>query len=341
MKIYYCFIFIILSCPSFNTLSASTVNLRNILRIEGFQENPLLGYGVVVGLKGTGDSDSGTQTRDIISRIANNFGFKINPDRIKPRNSAVVLVSSTISPFSQQGTRLDVKVSSIYDAKSLDGGELIITPLMGGDNEIYAVAEGSVMTDRFSKGVMGYVPQGAIMQKGVDNIIIDSNNIITFVVQESLGYNAVNKSVDAIKQKYPDTVREVSFNRIKLKLPQDSDIDTFIENIFRLTADIDDEPSVLVDSKSGILISGGNVIVSDSAVSYGGMKLEIGQPQSGGVLAGAGQKTGGSVKLLKGTATVQDLVDSLNQTGFTGTDIVKILQLLYKNGNLKARLILQ
>lgn len=334
MKKYYFFMSVILSFLAFNTLQASTVNLRNILRIEGFQENPLLGYGVVVGLKGTGDSDSGTQTKDIISRIANNFGFKINPDRIKPRNSAVVLVSATISPFSQRGTRLDVKVSSIYDAKSLDGGELIITPLMGGDNEIYAVAEGSVMTDRFSRGVMGFVPQGAIMQKGLDNIILDSNNIITFVVQESLGYNAVNKSADAIKQKYPDALKEVSFNRIKLKLPQDSDIGTFIENIFKLTADIEDEPSVLVDSKSGILISGGNVIVSDSAVSYGGMKLEIGQPQSG-------QKTGGSVKLLKGTATVQDLVDSLNQTGFTGGDIVKILQLLYKNGNLKARLILQ
>ncbi len=338
MKIFYSFIMVVSLFSIAGTLRASTVNLRNILRIEGFQENPLLGYGVVVGLKGTGDSDSGTQTKEIISRIANNFGFKINSDKIKPKNSAVVLVSATITPFSQQGSRIDVKVSSIYDAKSLEGGELIITPLMGGDNDIYAIAEGSVMTDRFSKGIMGYVPLGAIMQKRIDNIILDTNNVITFIVQESLGYNAVNKSVDAIKQKYPDAVREISFNRIKVKVPQNLEVNNFIDDIFKLSADIEEEPSVLIDSKNGILISGGNVILSDSAVSYGGMKLEIGSSQNGNI---SQQKTEGSVKLLKGTATVQDLVDSLNQTGFTGNDIVKILQLLYKNGNLKARLIVQ
>lgn len=85
---------------------ATAVDLRNILNIEGFQENPLLGYGVVVGLKGTGDSDSGTQTKEIISRIANNFGFKINAEKIKPKNSAVVLVSALITPFSNLDPRL-------------------------------------------------------------------------------------------------------------------------------------------------------------------------------------------------------------------------------------------
>ncbi len=338
MKRFKFFIVPILLFAFSEILSASAVYLRNILRIEGFQENPLLGYGVVVGLKGTGDSDSGSQTKEIISRIANNFGFNINPEKIKPKNSAVVLVSATITPFSQQGSRLDVKVSSIYDAKSLEGGELIITPLMGGDNDIYAIAEGSVMTDRFSRGVMGYVPRGAIMQKSVDNTIVDTNNIITFVVQESLGYGAVNKSADAIRQKYPEAVKEVSFNRIRVSVPQDTEINSFIENIFKLSADIDDEPSVLVDSKSGILISGGNVIITESAISYGGMKLEIGTAQNSST---AGQKSEGSFKLLKGSATVQELFDSLNETGFTGNDIVKILQLLYKNGNLKARLILQ
>jgi flagellar P-ring protein precursor FlgI len=317
-----------MSAASF--LQASTVSLRNILRIEGFQENPLLGYGVVVGLKGTGDSDSGTQTREIISRIANNFGFKIDSDKIKPKNSAVVLVSATITPFSQQGTRIDVKVSSIYDAKSLEGGELVITPLMGGDNAIYAVAEGSVMIDRFSRGIIGFIPQGAIMQKRIDDIILDTNSNITFIVQESLGYDAFTKSADAIRQKFPDSVRDITFNRIKVALPQDREINSFIDDIFKLSADIEEEPSVLVDAKSGILISGGNVIISDSAISYGGMDLNIGQ-----------QKNQGGVKLLKGSATVQDLVESLNQTGFTGSDIIKILQLLYKNGNLKARLIVQ
>ncbi len=313
---------------------ASVVNLRNILRIEGFQENPVLGYGVVVGLKGTGDSDSGVQTKEIISRIANNFGFKINSDRIKPKNSAVVLISAVITPFSQPGSRIDVKVSSIYDAKSLEGGELILTPLLAGDNDIYAVAEGSIMTERSSRGIMGVVLQGAIIQKSVENNIVDSNNNMTFIVQDSLGFSAVNKTADSINQKYPGAIQGVVQNMIKVKVPQDMQAYKFVDEIFKLSVDIEDEPSVLVDSKSGILISGGNVVISDAAVSYGGMKLEIG----GGA---SSRNNEGNVKLLKGTATVQDLVDSLNQTGFSGNDIVKILQLLYKNGNLKARLIVQ
>ena len=95
-----------------------------------------------MGLSGTGDSDSSSQSKEILARIANNFGFQVNPDRLKAKNSAVVLVSALISPLTEPGSRLDVRVSSIFDAKSLEGGELIITPLISGDNQVYAVAQG-------------------------------------------------------------------------------------------------------------------------------------------------------------------------------------------------------
>lgn len=194
------------------------------------------------------------------------------------------------------------------------------------------------MTERALRGVIGNISQGAIIQKQIENNIVDSNNNITFIVMESLGYNAINKAVDAIRQKYPDGVQEVSYNRIKVKVPQEEEIYKFIDNIYKINVDIEEEPSVLVDSKNGILISGGNVLLSEAAISYNGIKLEIGGEKS---KSGENQKNEDNVKLLKSTSTVQDLVNSLNQTGFSGSDIVKILQLLYKNGNLKARLIVQ
>jgi flagellar P-ring protein FlgI len=317
---------------------SATVDLRNIVSIDGLQDNPLLGYGIVVGLKGTGDSENGSQTKEIISRIANNFGFKISPEKLKPKNSAVVLVSSIVTPFIQPGSRADVKVSSIFDAKTLEGGELIITPLMGGDSAIYAIAQGSVMTERNAKGVMGTIPQGAIIQKQIDSTIVSSNNEIALTVLDSQGFQVITKVVTVLRQKYPDSISSVVNNKIFVKLPADTEVYQFISDVFKLQVDIEEEPSVLIDSKSGILISGGNVYISQAAVSFGATRLTIGgqanQPGSSG-------KPEENVRLLKETATVQDLVDGLNQIGASGGDIAKILQLLYKNGNLKGKLIVQ
>jgi flagellar P-ring protein FlgI len=319
---------------------SATVDLRNIVSIDGLEDNPLLGYGIVVGLKGTGDSENGSQTREILSRIANNFGFKISPDKLKPKNSAVVLVSSIVTPFIQPGSRADVKVSSIFDAKTLEGGELIITPLMGGDSVIYAVAQGSVMTERSARGVMGTIPQGAIIQKQIDSTIVSSNNEIALTVLDSQGFQVITKVVSALRQKYPESIRGVVNNKIFMKLPENTEVYQFISDVYKIQVDIEEEPSVLIDSKSGILISGGNVYISQAAVSFGATRLTIGGQANQGGFGGPG-KAEENVKLMKETATVQDLVDGLNQIGASGGDIAKILQLLYKNGNLKGKLIVQ
>lgn len=326
---------IILFLFLFSGAYSAMVELKNIVSVEGLQENPLLGYGIVVGLKGTGDSENGSQTKEILSRIANNFGIKINADRLKPKNSAVVLVSGMISPFAQPGGRMDVKVSSVFDARSLEGGELVLTPLIAGDNEIYAVAQGGLISDKSSKGVMGYIPQGAIIQKPVESQIVNSNNEIALNVQETLGLPAIQKVADAIRQKYPDSVKSVQNSRIVLALPESTEVYQFLSELYKIKADVDEEPSVLIDSRTGILISGGNVQISEAAVTYNGTKVTIG----GGVTETG--KTDGNMKLLKPSATVQDLVDAFNQIGASGSDIARILQLLYRNGNLKGKLIVQ
>lgn len=311
----------------------ATVELRNILTVDGLQENPILGYGIVVGLKGTGDSETGSQTKEILSRIGNNFGIQINADRLKPKNSAVVIVSGMLSPFAQPGSRIDVKVSSVFDARSLDGGELVITPMIAGDNQIYAVAQGTLQTEKTAKGVMGYVPQGAIIQKQVESQIVNSNNEVVLNIQETLGLSSVNKVAEAIRTKYPDSNPVIQNNKIVVKIPDNTKVYPFLSELFLVQANVDEEPSVLVDSRSGIVVSGGNVQISETAVTYNGTRVTIGGGESG--------KTDGSMKLIKSTATVQELVDDFNQIGASGPDIARILQLLYRNGNLKGKLTVQ
>jgi flagellar P-ring protein FlgI len=339
MKIYLP-LFLLVILFSFDRGFSTMVDLKNIISIDGLQDNPILGYGIVVGLKGTGDSENGSQTKEIIARIANNFGFKFNSDRLKPKNSAVVVVSAMINPFSQPGSRVDVKVSSVFDAKTLEGGELIITPLIAGDNQIYAAAQGSVITEKSGKGVIGSIPQGAIIQKSVGTSMVNTNGEIAVTVQETLGYNAIAKVVEVLRQSYPDAVKKIQNNKITLRLPENMEIHQFIVEIYKIKADVEEEPSVLIDSKSGIVISGGNVLISEAALSFNGTKLNIGNGSQSG-WGGTVAKGDEAVKLYKTSTTVQELVDGLNQMGASGGEISKILQLLYRNGNLKSKLIVQ
>lgn len=334
-------IFLLLLLPSF--LFSLPMELRHVVTIQGLQDNPVLGYGIIIGLKGTGDSENGSQTKEILSRIANNFGFTLSPDRIKPKNCAVVLVSATLTPFLQNGSRLDVKVASVFDAKSLEGGELVLTPMLGGDSEIYAIAQGSVITERSAKGVNGTIPQGAIIQKTVDQNLMASNGILTLGVRDNLGISALTRMVQLLRAKYPDQIVGVENQSVRIKVPGGQDTFAFLDELYKLKIDIEDEPSILIDSKTGILISGGNVVLSSAAISWNGMKVNIGSqamPRSAG-FGNAGQAQNGGVKMIPASTTVQELVDALNQVGASGKDIAKILELLYKNGNLKARVILQ
>ncbi len=342
MRIIKWIALLLLNFYLFNFLFPAPIDLKNIITIDGFQDNPILGMGIVTGLKGTGD-DKGTQTKEIAARIFKHFGFNVNPDDINPKNSAAVLVSAVVSPSSSVGSRLDVKISSICNAKSLEGGELIVTPLFGGENreDIYAIAQGSIIVDKTSKGVTGYIPMGGILQKEIEHLIVSSNRVFSIGVLDTLHFTSISKVADAIRAKYPDSIKSITQNKIKLSLPPDIEFFQFINDIYQLKADVEDSPSVIIDSKKGIIVSGGNVIVTDAAISLKGMKLVVGNggsaPSWGG--NGASQQSGNNVQYFKTTTTVSDLVDGLNKTGASIDDMIELLQLMYKNGNLKAKLI--
>ncbi|MGC8765234.1 MAG: flagellar basal body P-ring protein FlgI [Brevinematia bacterium] len=319
---------------------SATVELKNIISIEGYQSNPLLGYGIVVGLKGTGDSDNGSHSRQILAMIAKNFGFRVDPQRLKAKNSAVVLVTANLTPFSQAGSMLDVKVSSVYDAKSLEGGELIVTPLLGGDNEIYAIAHGKILVDKNSKGINGIIPQGARVEKNFSQKILNEEREVSLVVDENIGVSSVFKVVSEVEKNFKDYFVSFSGNTIKLKIPEGVNELEVLSKLFSLRVEINDEPSVIIDSLTGIVIAGGNVVISEAAISYKNMQVNIGtQTQPASFFSS--RKEEKNIGYIKSSTTVSELVESLNQLGISGKDIAKIIELLYKNGNLKARLIIQ
>ncbi len=337
-KKYKVFLILILFFKSF-AYSAS-VELKNIASIEGFLSNPLLGYGIVVGLKGTGDSDNGSHSKQILAMIAKNFGFKVDPQKLKPRNTAVVLVTANLTPFSQIGSKLDVKVSSVYDAKSLEGGELIVTPLLGGDNEIYAVASGKLIVEKTAKGVNGYILQGARVEKNLPPNLLDKERGLNLIIDENIGVSSVFKVVSEIQKNFKEYFISFEGNKVRFKIPDNENELEVLSKIFSLKVDVEDEPSVIIDSLTGVLVAGGNVIITEAAISYKNMQISVGtQSLTPSFLSKPGEEK--NVQHIKSSATVSELVESLNQLGVSGRDIAKILELLYKNGNLKAKLIIQ
>jgi flagellar P-ring protein precursor FlgI len=322
-------------------LFAESVPLKNIISIEGMQVNPVLGYGIVVGLKGTGDSTTGSQTKEVLSMIANNFGFYVDPMLLKPKNSAIVLVSAQLPPFAPIGSHVDVSVASVFDAKSLEGGELIITPLLGGDNQIYAIAQGRLMVENGSKSVTGIVPLGGIVQEEIFHQITDTNGQLTIYVNEKLGMGVVSKVKETIQKKYPDAITKVQNYKIRMKIPAGMEIYDFIFELNKMSVDIDQEPRVLIDAKQGVIVSGGNVMITEAAVSFKGTKVQVGGGAASWGGSSGGQNASETVKVMKSSATVAELADGLNKLGASTDEIITILQLLYKNGNLKGKLEIQ
>ncbi len=330
MKTLIAFLMILVSSLGYSL----TVPLRNIINIKGMQDNPVIGYGVVVGLKGTGDSIKNSQTKDILSKIALKFGYYLDYDKMQTKNSAIVMVTASIPPLTATGNRIDVQVSSIFDARSLSGGELVITPLMGGDGILYAVAQGTLDTGTDTKAVTGRISMGAIIQKDIPHEDLNGQSTITVLVHNNLGIESVQKVAEIIEQSYPKSIKNKWQNQLEITIPSGKDAYGFISELMDLSVDLIQEPKVLIDSRNGMVVSGGNVIISESAVSYKGTTVEI--TGNSGWSTGPGAKK--EVYQMGNVTTVNDLVEGLNSLGANTKDIINILQMLYQNGNLKASL---
>lgn len=326
MNKFVVFVFLIFM----NSAFANSSRLKDLVTIKGVRENQLIGYGLVIGLNGTGDG-GGEITNTSLKKMFQTLG--LNPQReVTSKNVAAVIVTAKLAPFSRVGQNLDVTVSSIGDASSLAGGTLLVTPLKGGDGHIYAVASGSLSIGGLEKGkkfaTTARIPNGGSVEKEIDMSFNDKRAIrmalnqpdfttaarIERVINQELG----GKYATATDATTIDLIIPTYYERKVVEL---------IANIENFKVIADTQAKIVINERTGTLVAGGDIILKKSAISHGDLMLEIKGSE------GSGNKY---VQLMEQSTTINDLVKALNALGTKPEDLISIFQALKQNGSLLA-----
>ncbi len=343
---------------------AEAVRLKDIASFGGVRDNQLIGYGLVVGLSGTGDKKDSTFTMRSMANMLDKVGVAVDPRQLKPKNVAAVMVTARMPVSSKPGTRLDVTVSSLGDATSLLGGILLQTPLKGVDGNVYVLAQGALTIGGFSitgdqaqaqKNIstVGQVPNGGIVERSIP---FEFNNMDKLVLSmHTPDFSTTNQVAESLNAALGGNfARPVDVSTIDIEVPAE-----FRGNIVPLMASIEnievvpDMPAkIVVDEKTGTIILGRNVRISRVAVAHGNLQvvvqenLDVSQPIApfgGGSTVVtpstdiAGREEQRKLNVIEG-ATLQELVDGLNSVGATPRDIISILRALKASGSLHGTL---
>lgn len=349
---------------------ASASRIKDIASLQAGRDNQLIGYGLIVGLQGSGDSLRASPfTEQSMRAMLQNLGISTQGGQSGAKNTAAVMVTATLPPFASPGSRIDVNVSSLGDASSLRGGTLIMTSLSGADGQIYAVAQGSVIVSGFTaqgqsgtsvtEGVTtgGRVPNGAIIERqlpsrfkdGVDLVLQLRNPDFTTSVGVA---DVVNRYA---VEKYGAPIAEARDSQeISVEKPKTADLARLMADIENLVVETDSPAKVVVNERTGTIVIGADVRVSKVAVSYGTLTVQVSEtpqviqpePFSKGQTAVqpqtniTAQKSGGKVAVLEGP-DLKTLVAGLNNIGVKPDGIIAILQGIKSAGALQAELVLQ
>ena len=343
--------------------------IKDITNIQGVRDNLLIGYGLVVGLQGTGDGlKSSPFTEQSIRSMLVHLGVNVAPGSTKGKNVAAVLVTGTLPPFARQGERIDVTVSSIGDSTSLGGGVLVMTPLTGVDGEAYAVAQGPVTVSGFSatgdaekltqgSPTTGRVSNGALVERELTG---EFNHLksITLEIRNPDFATAVSIA-DVIntysKQEFGVAIASERDQRTVLVTCQkDMSVSRLVSLIGALEVDVDVPARIVIDEKSGTIVIGKEVKLSTVAVTHGNLTVrvtespQVSQPESfskGETVTVPSTKItakqdGGKVSIIEGPS-LQTLVDGLNQIGLKPDGMIAILQAIKTAGAIQGELIVQ
>ena len=345
----------------------SAERIKDISTFSGLRENELVGYGIIVGLNGTGDKD-GTYIYQPFVNMLRRMGVSVNLADIKgkTKNIAAVMVTAKLQTNIKPGSRVDVMVSSIGDAKSLQGGTLIMTPLTGVDEQVYAVAQGPVSIGGFVAGGsgtttiknhpnVGTIPNGAIVEREVP-VQLNNKEKLTLILTTQ-DTTTANRVAEKINEHFGKSAARVeSPSAVGISVPpayRDRALE-LMAAIEQLTVDVDVPARVIVNERTGTVVIGENVHISPVALAHGGLTIEIKtalQVSQPGPLAPAGAATvvvpQTDVKVEEKKAylsevkgpTIGELVKALNTLGVTPKDLVAILQAIKAAGSLKADLV--
>ena len=363
---------LLLGCIIATQGGSGEVRIKDIATIRGLSRTQLVGYSLVVGLDGTGDSRRSLFTHQSIRNMLYQFGINVTDERMSTRNVAAVMVTATMSPFSKPGSSVDVSVSSMGDASSLEGGTLILTPLMGKEGQVYAHAQGSVSIggvnietaggERYRKNyaLVGRVPNGAMVERGVP-VNLGAGGTIELLLHEP-DFTTASRIASAIDSTfgstiaYPQDAATVSIN-IPTEYNDSGQLVRMIAMLEAVEVIPDQVARVVINERTGTVVVGGNVRLSPAAVSQGDLTVKISavpvisqpSPFSQGqtvvvpqtmttVTEGQGEQN--AVMVLDEPASVSDLANALNALRVTPRDIISIFQALKQAGALQAELVI-
>jgi flagellar P-ring protein precursor FlgI len=328
-----------------SAFAVPTVRIKDIADLRGIRDNQLVGIGLVTGLAGRGDSQNSELLKAAIANLVSNFGFRIDPADVRSRNCAVVTVSCQIPAFVRAGETVDILVSSIGDARTLDGGVLLQTPLKAANGEVYALAQGQIFSLQAAAGsnqkTVGSIPGGAILEQDVVSSFLDDNSLS--ILLRHPDFVTANSVSEAIRQKYPDVLLQtVDAAMIQLSIP-----DQWRANPVGFIAELESiqvtpEPSnkVVIDSSTGVIIFGEQVRIGKVAVSYQDISVDVGPyGRPAGWLRDEEEREHNFV--FDQTTTVDQLVDTLRTVGLETQMIIHIIKAIDRAGSLYGTLVVQ
>jgi len=350
----------LLSAPA-----GAATRLKELVSLEGVRDNQLIGYGLVVGLNGTGDRKQTVFSAQSLTNLLQQMGVSVPPTAITVRNTAAVMVTATLPGFAQEGVHIDATAAAIGDASNLQGGLLVLTSLKGIDGQTYAVAQGAVVTSGFVAGksgnsqtvnhpTVGRVPSGAIVERPAPSITPTGR--LKLQLRQPDFTTALRVS-EIVNKKFPGATPLASPENsavVSVNIPPDyaSRVTEFMAGIEALEVDVDRSARVIINERTGTIVMGKQVKVSPVAIMHGNLTVEIqtilqvSQPapfaQGQTQVVPQTTTTSGEEKarnlVLKEGATVEQLVQALSSIGSTPRDIVAILQSLRAAGALEADL---
>jgi flagellar P-ring protein precursor FlgI len=340
----------ILFLLTFTTVYAAKIS--DVANIVGVRDNHLIGYSLVVGLQKTGDGTTSKFTLQSIANMLKAMNIDMKPIDIKSKNVAAVVVTAELAPFARQGDKLNITVSSIGDAKSLEGGTLLMTPLKGVDGKIYALAQGAIsIGGRNGQGAgdshptTGLIYDGGLVEREI-SIDLYNQEFVTLSLRDANFKNSVSIQ-KTVNDFYSTEVAVAMDSRtVKLKKPQNKTMIEFLAEVQDIDMDYNVKDRIVINERTGTIVSGVGIAIKPIIMTHGDITIKITEQQdlsrpAGSMVVDENMVIGLNENELytkSGTTTVANLVRSLQKLGATPKDIISILEAMKSAGSISAEL---
>jgi flagellar P-ring protein precursor FlgI len=343
---------------------ARAERIKDVVDVKGVRSNPLVGYGLVVGLNSTGDSSVVSQR--MLTNLLRRSGLVLTPTDVASKNIAFVTVTADLGPFARAGSTLDVTVSAAGNATSLQGGTLLMTPLAGADGQVYAVAQGPLVLGGFAASgqkaaisqnhaTVGLIPGGAIVEREELGTIVDETGAITLSLRNA-DFATAEAIRAAVNEAAPGAAETVDGGTVRVRVPRTmarGDLVAFVNRLGALDVKVDAPALVVINERTGTIVVGENVSISTVAISHGNLSIitqekeAVSQPlpfSRAGTTAKVREtditavEDGGALRVVHRPVSVSELARALNAMGLTPRDLISIFQALRQAGALQAQL---